>query len=122
VIEDVLAVIGGELIDADINTRHGYLAAYVRAESEFVISDVFEASFFTVDQITYLGPIHEAYSDVNRSEGQGSWQCRPAQPAKLQSVASTSTRASAWAALSAPALHAGRHRACRLCRARRRAG
>jgi hypothetical protein len=66
VIEDVLAVIGGELIDADVGMGHGYLIAYVRADSELLVSDLFEASFFTVDKITCLGPLHRNYIDYYR--------------------------------------------------------
>jgi hypothetical protein len=75
VIEDVLAVIGGELIDADVSMGYGYLIAYVRAESELLVSDLFEASFFTVDQISCLGPLNRIYRDF----------CRPAQSFSPQS-------------------------------------
>ena len=67
VIGNVLAAIGGELIDADISMRHGHIVAYVRAESELVVNDIFEASFFSIDQIVYLGPIHAAQNEGERA-------------------------------------------------------
>jgi hypothetical protein len=80
VIEEVLAVIGGELIHANVSMSHGCLVAYVRAESELLVSDIFDASCFTVDNITYLKPSHEIHTDANISI------CYPP----------CSTKASAW--------------------------
>lgn len=59
-VEEVFAVMGGELVHADVSMGHGCLVAYVRAESELVVSDIFDASHFTVGSITYLKPSHEA--------------------------------------------------------------
>jgi hypothetical protein len=63
VIEDLLMLSGGELIDADISLRHSCLVAYVRAESELIVNDIFEASVFIVDQVFYLGPLHASYRE-----------------------------------------------------------
>lgn len=58
VIEDVLTAFGGELVYADVNMNHGRLVAYARAESELMVSDILEASYFTVETITYLKNLH----------------------------------------------------------------
>jgi hypothetical protein len=80
IITDVLQAIGSELVDADVNSSDGTLVAYVRAQSELVINDVFEASFFKVDSITYLGPIHEPYNDFRPTQTQPAKRAIAAKP------------------------------------------
>lgn len=62
---EVLAAIGGELIHADFSMGHGYLVAYVCAESELVVSDIFDASYFKVESILYLKPSCVDYPHLN---------------------------------------------------------
>lgn len=64
VVGEVLAAIDGELIHADISMGHRHLVAYLRVESELLASDIFEASYFAAESITYLGPSRESHSHV----------------------------------------------------------
>ena len=66
VIEDILEVVGGELIDADVSMAHGHLVAYARVESKMVAKDIFEASRFVVENISPLGRLHQDYSDFQK--------------------------------------------------------
>lgn len=52
---EVLAALDGELLSANADGL-GSLIAYVRAESEMLIYEVFEASRFIAERIAYLGP------------------------------------------------------------------
>jgi hypothetical protein len=96
---EVLAALDGELIGAEVGTDQGRLVAYVRAESELVVSDIFEAFQFTVERIAYLGWSHETQIDLNRPATQGMWRYRPAEPPSA-AVQPTTPR---------PALPAARH-------------
>lgn len=80
VVAEVFAALEGELIGAEVGLQ-GRLLAYVRAESELMVSDVFEASHFTVEQIVYLGWSHETSIDLSRPASHGTWKYRPEQPA-----------------------------------------
>jgi hypothetical protein len=84
---EVLAALDGELIGAEVGTDHGRLVAYVRAESELAVSDIFEAFHFAVERIACLGWSHETQIDFNRPAGQGMWRYWPAQPALPPSAA-----------------------------------
>lgn len=85
VVGEVLAALDGELLGAEVGD--GFIVAYVCAESELVVSDLFEASHFTVERIAYLGPSHEAHLDFSRPVRQGMWRYRPAPPAMPQAAA-----------------------------------
>jgi len=80
-LEEVLAALDGELIGAEVGADSGRLVAYVRAESELQVSDIFEVFHFTVERIAYLGWPHEARVDFAPPASQGTWRYRPARPA-----------------------------------------
>lgn len=96
---DVLEALEGELLCAEVRTDQNSFVAYVCAESELVVSDIFDACCFTVEQILYLGPAHETHIDCNRSSSQLTWQYRPARAAI--------TPARVHAPLPHPPLHGG---------------
>jgi len=83
VLEEVFAALDGELIGAEVGVEWQRLVAYVRAESELVVSDVFEASLFAAERIVCLGWSHEARVDLDRP-ALGVWQYRPQPPAGPQ--------------------------------------
>lgn len=86
-LEEVFAALDGELIGAEVGIDQRGLVAYVRAESELVVSDVFEASDFTAERIAYLGPAPDTAIDVNRPASREVWRYRPVLPG--QSAAMT---------------------------------
>jgi hypothetical protein len=87
VLGEVFVALDGELIGAEVGMERQLLVAYVRAESELVVGDVFEASLFPAEQIVCLGWAHEAHVDLDRPASQGAWRYRPAQPAGPQAAA-----------------------------------
>jgi len=74
---DVLEALEGELLCAEVRTDQKSFVAYVRAESELVVSDIFDACCFTVEQILYLGPAHETDIDCSRQATHLTWRYRP---------------------------------------------
>jgi hypothetical protein len=78
VVEKVLAALDGELIGAEVGTAQRRLVVHVRAESELVVSDIFEASHFTVEHIACLGWSYETPVDFDRPAACGTWRYRPA--------------------------------------------
>jgi hypothetical protein len=66
---EVLAALDGELIGAVVYREQQSLVAYVRAESELAVSDIFDATHFAAERIAYLGPGAEAGLDFNRLLG-----------------------------------------------------
>jgi hypothetical protein len=83
---EVFAALEGELIGAEVCVDHGRLVAYARAESELVVSDIFEVFHFTVERIAYLGWSHGTHVDFSRPAPEGTWRYRPAPaPAPAQS-------------------------------------
>jgi hypothetical protein len=91
-LEEVLAALEGELIGAEVGTDLGRLVAYVRAESELQVSDVFEAFHFAVERIAYLGWSHETSVDFTPSASQGMWRYRPVRSANPAAVPPASAR------------------------------
>lgn len=90
---EVLAALDGELISAEVNGDQQSLVAYVCAESELMVSDVFEASYFIAERIVYLGPSPDTHIDFNRPTSRGTWRYhRPRLP--LQSASSPNTHLS----------------------------
>ena len=71
VIEDMLAATDGKLIKAAVSMDDRYLVACVCAESNWMVSDIFDASDFTVEKISYLGLSHEAHINLPKCL---SWQ------------------------------------------------
>jgi hypothetical protein len=76
-LEDVLAALDGELIGAEVGVDQQSLVAYVRAESELIVGDIFEASNFTAERIAYLGQALDTPIDANRPVRLGMWRYRP---------------------------------------------
>lgn len=76
VVGEVFAALDCGLVAAEVG--EGHLLAYVSAESELVVADVFEASLFNAERIASLGWSHEARIDVDRPAGLGRWRYRPA--------------------------------------------
>ena len=94
VVEEVLAAIDGQLLGAEVRTAQGRILAYVRAESELVVGDVFEASYFNVERIARLGWRQEARIPFEHPANQDAWRYPPpAEPS--HSPAGQNRRASA---------------------------
>lgn len=74
---EVLAALDGELISVEVCPERRSLTAYLRSESELVVSDIFEATGFVAEQIVYLGPSHPPI-DFNRPLARSMWRYRPA--------------------------------------------
>lgn len=77
VLEEVLAAIDGELIGAEVRMAQGRILAYVRAESELVVGDIFEASHFNAEGIACVGWHQEALAGFDRSANEETWQYPP---------------------------------------------
>lgn len=88
-LEDVLAALDGELIGAEVGVDQRSLVAYVRAESELIVSDIFEASDFTAERIAYVGPALDARVDTDRPASRGMWRYRPSLSASLRTAATS---------------------------------
>jgi hypothetical protein len=90
VIGDVLAAVGGELIGAEVraNPRHQvtYLMIYVRAESELMVSDIFECSYFSMGRISCLNSAADILTDFKQPANAGQWQYQPAALVKSMST------------------------------------
>lgn len=91
---EVLASLDGELISAEVGASQDRLLAYVRAESELAVNDIFEVFHFTIERIAYLGWPHETPVDYDRPIAQGAWRYRPKQTAGHPSATIPPTNAS----------------------------
>jgi hypothetical protein len=90
---EVLASLDGELISAEVSASQDRLLAYVRAESELAVNDIFDGFDFTVERIAYLGWPHEKPVDHDRPMVQGAWRYQPQQTVEHPSAAIPATNA-----------------------------
>lgn len=96
---EVLVALEGELIGAEVSMDQGHLLAYVCAESELVVNDIFEVFHFTVERIACLGWAHETHIDLSRPASEGAWRYLPPQPAEPRPQAAAIPPAGARPAL-----------------------